>query len=70
MAKPKSVWKIMADYQADITLNAPAERPHERPICPECLHPRRKDCDGRGWLEAIGPHSDGSYITSRPCPHD
>lgn len=25
-------------------------------------------CDGSGWLEAIGPKSDGSYITSRPCP--
>jgi DnaJ-class molecular chaperone len=25
-------------------------------------------CDGSGWLEASGPHSDGSYATSRPCP--
>jgi hypothetical protein len=25
-------------------------------------------CDGEGWIEPIGPHSDGSYITSRPCP--
>lgn len=25
-------------------------------------------CQGTGWLEPIGPKSDGSYITSRPCP--
>lgn len=25
-------------------------------------------CGGMGWLDAIGPKSDGSYITSRPCP--
>jgi DnaJ-class molecular chaperone len=25
-------------------------------------------CDGEGWAESIGPHSDGSYITSRRCP--
>lgn len=24
-------------------------------------------CNGEGWLDAIGPKSDGSYITSRPC---
>lgn len=24
-------------------------------------------CRGEGWLEPIGPHSDGSYITSRRC---
>lgn len=24
-------------------------------------------CDGTGWHEPIGPCSDGSYITSRPC---
>lgn len=26
-----------------------------------------KRCNDTGWLEPIGPHSDGSYITSRPC---
>ena len=26
-----------------------------------------KRCDGTGWLEPIGPCSDGSYITSRRC---
>jgi DnaJ-class molecular chaperone len=25
-------------------------------------------CDGKGWVEPIGPKEDGSYITSRPCP--
>ena len=25
-------------------------------------------CDGEGWLDPIGPCSDGSYITMRPCP--
>lgn len=25
-------------------------------------------CGGTRWLEPIGPKSDGSYITSRPCP--
>lgn len=24
-------------------------------------------CNGTGWLEPIGPCSDGSYITSRRC---
>jgi DnaJ-class molecular chaperone len=26
-------------------------------------------CKGQGWLDPIGPKSDGSYITSRPCPN-
>lgn len=39
-------------------------------ICPKCGHGKRKDCDGAGWLEALGPYRDGSYITSRPCPYD
>jgi hypothetical protein len=25
-------------------------------------------CGGSGWLEPIGPRSDDSYITCRPCP--
>lgn len=29
---------------------------------PDCMR-----CDGTGWLEPIGPCSDGSYVTSRPC---
>lgn len=42
----------------------------ERPKCQQCGHPKRKDCDGKGWLEALGPYRDGSYITSRPCPYE
>lgn len=38
------------------------------PQCPTCKQPKKDNCDGYGWLEAIGPCSDGSYITSRPCP--
>jgi hypothetical protein len=41
-----------------------------RALCPKCMRPQRKNCDGTGWLDAIGPKSDGSYITSRPCPND
>lgn len=26
-------------------------------------------CNDTGWCEAIGPCRDGSYITSRRCPH-
>jgi hypothetical protein len=26
-----------------------------------------KRCSDTGWIEPIGPCSDGSYITSRPC---
>jgi len=42
----------------------------EQPLCPTCGRTRRRDCDGRGWLDAIGPCADGSYVTSRPCPND
>jgi hypothetical protein len=38
--------------------------------CAKCGHRRREDCDGEGWLEPIGPCSDGSYVSSRPCPYD
>lgn len=38
-------------------------------MCPICKRPKRKDCDADGWLEAIGPKSDDSYITCRPCPN-
>lgn len=41
----------------------------KRPKCETCSRPRRDDCDGKSWLEAIGPCADGSYITSRPCPN-
>lgn len=44
-------------------------KPDKREICPLCKRPKRKTCDGAGWLDAIGPCSDGSYITSRPCPN-
>jgi len=30
--------------------------------------PKCDRCAGSGWLDPIGPKSDGSYITSRPCP--
>jgi len=53
----------------------------ERDRCQQCGgfksigHTRGSDCrpqcgrcGGTGWLEPIGPKSDGSYITSRPCP--
>jgi len=36
------------------------------------IHGDRKPCArclGSGWLEPIGPKSDGSYITNRPCPN-
>jgi len=29
---------------------------------PKCSH-----CNDTGWLDALGPYRDGSYITSRPC---
>jgi hypothetical protein len=29
--------------------------------------PKCDKCGGTGWLDAIGPKADGSYITSRPC---
>ena len=38
--------------------------------CKKCRLPQRKDCDGNGWLEALGPCRDGSYVTSRPCSND
>ena len=38
-------------------------------MCPICKRPKRKDCDADGWPEAIGPKSDDSYITCRPCPN-
>jgi len=40
-----------------------------RARCAICGKPKRKSCDDEGWLEAIGPKPDGSYITSRPCPN-
>jgi len=42
----------------------------EQKICPKCGLPQRKKCDGDGWMEAIGPCEDGSYMTSRPCLND
>jgi hypothetical protein len=42
----------------------------EGPVCPTCGHPKREDCDGKGWLAPLGPYRDGSYITSRPCPYE
>jgi hypothetical protein len=36
-------------------------------VCPTCNKPKKPNCDGEGWLEPIGPKSDGSYITSRRC---
>ena len=38
--------------------------------CKKCGFLRRKDCDGKGWMEALGPYRDGSYMTSRPCLND
>lgn len=38
--------------------------------CRTCRRRKRRDCDGQGWLDAIGPCDDGSYISSRPCPND
>src|SRR5674476_1237064 len=43
MVKSKSVWRVMADYRPDVTLKAPAERPHQRSTCPDGLHPRPND---------------------------
>lgn len=39
-------------------------------VCEKCgMTPKpRKDCHD-GWLDAIGPCRDGSYITSRACRH-
>lgn len=36
-------------------------------ICKTCGREKHPKCDGEGWLEPIGPKSDGSYITSRRC---
>lgn len=41
-----------------------------RQRCAKCGLDKRRTCDGQGWLDAIGPKSDGSYITTRPCPND
>ena len=38
-------------------------------MCPICKRRKRKDCNAEGWLDAIGPKSDNSYITARPCPN-
>jgi hypothetical protein len=37
-------------------------------LCPICRRPKRANCED-GWLPPIGPCSDDSYITSRPCPN-
>lgn len=42
---------------------------HDDDICAICKRHKRKDCDTEGWLYAIGPKSDDSYITCRPCPN-
>jgi hypothetical protein len=50
--------------------------PNKTDLTPEELHwiihgdpnPPCELCGGTGWVEPIGPKSDGSYITSRPCP--
>jgi hypothetical protein len=42
---------------------------HDDELCHVCGRLKRKDCDDDGWLKAIGPKSDGSYITARPCPN-
>ena len=39
-----------------------------RPKCEQCGRDRYGKCED-GWLPPIGPCSDGSYITSRPCPN-
>lgn len=36
--------------------------------CKICGRPKREKCED-GWLPPIGPCSDDSYITSRPCPN-
>jgi hypothetical protein len=38
--------------------------------CETCGQNKRRDCDGKGWLDALGPYCDGSYITSRPCSNN
>lgn len=48
----------------------PVESVDVRTRCPKCGLPKRRTCDGQGWLDAIGPCADDSYITSRPCPND
>jgi hypothetical protein len=37
-------------------------------VCTKCGRPKRANCED-GWLPPIGPCSDDSYITSRPCPN-
>jgi hypothetical protein len=37
-------------------------------ICTKCGRPKRAKCED-GWLPPIGPCSDDSYITTRPCPN-
>lgn len=51
-----------------ITEAAP-EPADAEPICPYCQRERWQECDGKGWLPALGPYRDGSYSTSRPCPN-
>lgn len=48
----------------------PTELNAEVVLCKTCERSKRRDCDGEGWLEALGPYRDGSYITSRPCPNE
>jgi hypothetical protein len=42
---------------------------HDDELCKVCGRLKRKDCGPDGWLDAIGPKTDGSYITARPCPN-
>lgn len=63
---------LAAAEQERVDLNrmmAAMDEADRRPACATCGRPQRNSCDGKGWLEALGPYSDGSYITSRPCPN-
>src|ERR1700753_2060726 len=64
-----SLHLVPLDYNTSTT--ADYLRAEERLIVAygqEQAKPKCDRCDGSGWLEPIGPKSDGSYITSRPCP--
>jgi hypothetical protein len=51
---PNKSWDEMTDAERQWILHGDPKPPCDR-------------CGGSGWLDAIGPKADGSYITARPC---
>ena len=47
-----------------------ADEHDDESTCPLCGRSLVPGCDGAGWMEALGPYQDGSYMTSYPCRND